>query len=80
MPYPTAQRKRINFMINISLVDKLNTIPLGERSDFVNEAIEEKFTNWSRRKAIENLNESIKKEKKVHTTKEILKILHADRQ
>lgn len=80
MPYPTAQRKRINFMISISLVDKLTTIPLGERSDFVNEAIEEKFTNWSRRKAIENLNESIKKEKKVHTTKEILKILHADRQ
>lgn len=67
-------------MISISLAEKLTTLPTGERSDFVNEAIEEKFTDWGRKKALEKLNESIKKEKKVHTTREILNVLHADRQ
>ncbi len=75
----TTQRKRANFMISMSLLEKLSTIPSGERSDFVNAAVEEKFTNWSRRKAIENLNESIRKEERVHTSKEILKTLHEDR-
>ena len=75
-----AQRKRVNFMINTKLLEELaGMVHAGERSDFVNEALEEKIVNWGRRKALELMNESIKKEKKFHTTEEILKVLHADR-
>lgn len=76
----TLQRKRVNLMIDIENLEKLEEmIPSGNRSDFVNEAIEEKFRRWGRRKALELMNLSIKNEKHIHTTKEILKTLHADR-
>lgn len=80
MDTATSQRKRANFMINVPLLEQMETlIPTGERSDFVNEALEEKMIDLSRTKALARMEESIKKQKKVHTTKEILKILHADR-
>lgn len=76
----TPSRKRINLMIDIEHLEKLEElIPSGNRSNFVNEAIEEKFRRWGRRKALELMNLSIKKERHIHTTKEILKTLHADR-
>lgn len=76
----TSQRKRTNFMINLPLLEQMEIlIPSGERSDFVNEALEEKMIDLSRAKALERMEDSIKKQKKVHTTKEILRILHADR-
>ena len=75
-----AQRKRINLMIDIDNIEKLEElIPSGSRSNFVNEAIEDKFRRWGRRKALDLMNLSIKKETHIHTTKEILKTLHADR-
>lgn len=76
----TSQRKRANFMIDTPLLEQMEIlIPAGERSDFVNEALEEKMIDLSRTKALARMEESIKKQKKVHTTEEILKILHADR-
>ncbi len=73
-------RKRTNLMINVALLEQMDLLlPAGERSDFVNEALEEKLIDLSRLKALARMNESIKKQKKVHSTKEILKILHADR-
>ncbi len=77
----TAQRKRVNFILKMETLRNLgDLIPSGERSSFVDEAINEKILTWGRKKAIEMLNESIKNETHIHTTKEILKILHEDRQ
>ena len=75
MSYTTKPpRKRMNFMISISLVDKLSTIPSGERSDFVNEALEESLVRYGRRKAFEEgtkLRESLNL--KIGSDEELLK-------
>lgn len=61
-------------MVNISVVKELNEmIPSGERSDFVNEAIENALTQFSREKAYEEtkrlrekLNLKIKSDEKLY--------------
>ena len=50
----TAQRKRVNFMVETCVVNELSqTIPSGERSEFVSQAIEKALTQFSREKAYE---------------------------
>ncbi len=66
-------------MINISLVEKLNAIPAGERSNFVNEALEESLIRYGRRKAFEELDEFKKKHPLKMTSKQILKIIQDGR-
>ena len=45
-------RKRINVMIDVYLLEKLNElIPIGERSNFANTAFEEALVQFSREKA-----------------------------
>ena len=53
MNYTTA-RRRMNFMLNVNLVDTLQQlVPSGERSDFINEAVEKALKCLSREKAFE---------------------------
>jgi hypothetical protein len=76
----TPARKRVNFMISTSLLTSLTElIPLGERSDFVNQTLEEALTQVSRQKASEALAEFRKTNHLKTSTKEILKIIHDGR-
>lgn len=66
-------------MISLSLIDQLNAIPSGERSDFVNEALEDSLSRYGRRKAFEEL-ESFKKNHPLKmTTEQILTTIHDGR-
>lgn len=76
----STKRKRVNFMIDQNLVEEMaSLIPSGERSDFVNEALENALTIWSRKKAFELIDEAKKRDTKSYTTDQILEIIHNDR-
>lgn len=72
--YAKSARKKVNFMVNESLLVELNIyIPAGERSDFVNQAIEESIAQYKNRKAFEGM-EKLRKKYHIHlSTKEIIK-------
>lgn len=58
IPLPHAagkrKRKKVNFMINEDLLTALKQLfPERERSDFVNEVLEQAFTNMVRKKAMD---------------------------
>jgi len=54
MQSAVLQRKRLNFMVDPSVAEELSqTIPSGERSDFVNNAIDQALIRFSREKAYE---------------------------
>ncbi len=56
------KRQRSNFTIKISVLEELESlVPSGQRSEFVNNAIEEAMKDFARKKALE----SIKKLKKM---------------
>lgn len=67
-------------MMNSDVLEQLaGVIPPGERSDFINEAVEEKLLRWSRQKAFE-LIEEFKKENPVKMSdKQMLKMIHESR-
>ena len=76
----TTRRKRINLMISEDLLDQLEeVVSSGERSDFVNEAVEEKLLRWSRRKAFELIEEFQKEHPVKMSDKQLLKMIHEDR-
>lgn len=53
-----SKRRRVNIMLDVSLINSLNElIPVGDRSDIINQAIEEKMTQLSRQKASEFMKE-----------------------
>lgn len=80
MTTTTTPRKRVNFMISLTLLEELEQVmPAGDRSNFVNEALEEKLIDFSRKKAFEQMEKSLKKQKKVHQNKDILKMIHEGR-
>lgn len=67
-------------MISMSVVEKLETlVPAGQRSDFINEALEENLAQYARRKAFEELDEFKKKHPLKMSTGQILKIIHDGR-
>ena len=67
-------------MIEQSLLEELeNIVPAGERSDFMNEAVEEKLAHIGRKKAYEYIKEFKKAQKKSWSNKEILKFIHEGR-
>lgn len=67
-------KKRVNFTIDISILDELNTlVEDGMRSDFVNSALEEKLRDFSRKKAAELMEKSKKTLKLKISTAQILK-------
>ena len=76
----TITKKRVNFTIDIKVLDSLNSLVAdGDRSDFVNEALQEKITDYGRRKAFEAILESKKSDKIAFSDAQILKIIHEGR-
>lgn len=58
-------RKKVNYMMKNELLEKIEQfIPAGERSDFINEAVEEKIKDFMQKKAFEFFDEFQKKQKK----------------
>lgn len=76
MTYTTKTRKRLNFMIDENILKGLNSlIPAGQKSNFINEAIEEKIIKYGKQKAFESI-EIIRSNLKLNmNTKEILKAI-----
>lgn len=67
-------KKRVNFTISISVIHELESlIPAGDRSDFVNNAIEEALIQYGRERAAKALKQARKKLKLNLSTEEILK-------
>lgn len=76
----TITKKRANFTIDIEVLEALNSLVKdGDRSEFVNEALQEKITDYGRRKAFKAILEAKKKPGKAYSTEEILKIIHEGR-
>ena len=73
--YKTEKRHKINFMVsNQIIIEMENLIPKGQRSDFVNKALQKELRNLGREKAIEEMDKMAKKIKLKTTTKEIIKL------
>jgi len=76
-----AQRKRINFMAEPSLLSEMEElIPSGLRSDFINEAIERALIHFSKKTArqeAENLRKKINL--KIGSNEKLYKIIRAGR-
>lgn len=75
-----AKRKKINFMISEETFENLEKlIPGGQRSDFINAAIEEMLIKQGREKAIDFFEEFKKKQKKSMDTRDIVKFIRHER-
>ncbi len=73
-------KKRVNFTIDIEVLGALNSlVKEGDRSEFVNDALQEKITDFGRKKAVELILKSKKTRGKAFSTEEILKIIHEGR-
>ena len=71
----TLDREKINFMMSRPVVMQLKKlIPAGERSDFVNTAMEAALLRFQRQKAIEGMEAFRKKYKLRMTTAEIIRL------
>lgn len=78
---PKAARKKVNFMINQEILEALKTwIPAGDRSDFVNGALEEAVRRYTRQKASDMMDELRKKANLRLTTAEIIKLKNYGRE
>ena len=76
-----ANRKRLNFMVDTSVAQELTqTIPSGERSDFVSDAIEKALIQFSREKAYEETTYLRKKlNLKIDSDEKLYKIIREGR-
>ena len=75
-----VRRKKVNFMIDEDLIDRLETlIPSGERSDFMNTAMNEALASYGRKKAFEFFATLPRKEKKKWTDETIVKFIKNER-
>lgn len=75
------ERKKVNFMISKEILKSLHqVIPAGERSDFVNEALEDALIDYSRKKAFEQIEKFRKEWKLKMTTDEIIKLKNYGRE
>ena len=67
-------------MVNEDLVAEINVyIPTGERSDFVNEAIEEALSDYKQRKAFEAMDELREEANLYLSTEEIIRLKNEGR-
>ncbi|MFA6024051.1 MAG: hypothetical protein WC777_02440 [Candidatus Gracilibacteria bacterium] len=81
MPTAVAQRKRVNFMLDVSVLEQLEAlVPSGDRSSLVNTLLEEKMIDLSREKAFELIDTFKKTHRhKKMTDEELLKSIHEAR-
>ena len=71
----TLDREKVNFMISKPVLLNLKSlIPAGERSDFVDDALDAALLQFQRKKAIEGMDAFRKKYKLTMTTAEILRL------
>lgn len=73
--HKAEERKRVNFMINKWILTRMNEfIPARKMSDFVNEALEEAIGQFSRKKAIEGMDQLASSHKFRMSTEEFIKL------
>lgn len=76
----TLDREKVNFMMSKSVLAQLrDSIPAGERSDFVNEALEAAIDRMRLQKFSEGLDAIRKSSKKKFSNKEIIQSIHEAR-
>ncbi len=69
------KRKKTNFMVDIQVLQDIkHYVPEGQRSDFINECLEEALTSFKRKKASELMDQMREKLNIKLTTKEIIKL------
>lgn len=75
-----SSRKKMNFMISDDLIMEITIyIPSGERSDFVNEAIDHALARFKQKKAFEAM-ANLRKKHKLHlSTKEFIRLKNEGR-
>lgn len=73
-------RRKVNYMMNEDILERMEKlVPSGERSDVVNQAVDEWLVRYGRRKAFEYFEQLKKKQKKAWSNDEIVKFIHDDR-
>lgn len=78
---PKSTRKKVNFMINQEILEMLKKwIPAGDRSDFVNGALEEAVRRYRREKAFQLIDELREKSKLKMSTSEMIKLKNYGRE
>lgn len=74
-PGKESKREKINFMLNRDILVELKQwIPAGERSNFVNGALQEAIIQFKREKAFKAMDELREKAKIRMTTKEFIRL------
>lgn len=74
-PKPAEKRKKMNFMLGEHIITELQMwIPSGERSNFVNGALEMAIRHYKREQAFKMMDELRKKMKIKMSTKEMIKL------
>lgn len=67
-------RKKVNFMVDLNILEGMKFfVPAGERSDFVNKALQASLKDFARKKASEAMDEIRKKWNLKITNEEIRK-------
>ena len=74
-PQKEQKRHKVNFMMNEQVLVQLKEcLPAGERSDFVNHAVEEALLDLGRKKAAEAMDAFRKEGKWKITTEEFIRL------
>lgn len=80
-PGKESKREKINFMLNRDILAELKQwIPAGERSDFVNGALEDGIKNFLRKKASKSMDEMREKANIRMSTKEFIRLKNYGRE
>ncbi len=75
------KREKINFMVNRDILVELKQwIPAGERSNFVNGALEKAILRFKREKAFQAMDELREKAKIMMTTKDFIRLKNYGRE
>ena len=75
-----TKRRKVNFMVDENIMERLEQyIPQGERSDFVNHAMNQKLQEYGRKKAFEFIEEFKKTQTKTWTSEKIVKFIKNER-
>lgn len=76
-----ANRKKVNFMVDVKVLAEIERlIPAGQRSNFVNESLDEALLRYSRGVAIEGMRKLAKKLKVKVSDSEIRKLKNYGRE
>lgn len=75
------KRRKVNFMVDEVILERLEAlVPSGERSDFVNNAVEEAIKSYGRNKAFEFLEKFKKSQKTTWSSEKINSFIRKERE